>query len=265
MHRIRIDPGWICLVLGYAFIFLPVFVLVLFSFTARDVPLPPFEGPSLKWYQRILGNDRMVDALINSVVLAGASSLVATALGFLGAYGIARHRSRWEGLMRYVIMAPITVSYLIVGMGLLVTFHVTGIPKSLWAVGAGHVVINLPLCFAIVLAGLGGHQRNLERAAQDLGASDLQALFRITIPVMRPSLFAAFCLSFTLSWDEFLIAFLLTRFEVTLPVMLFELLRGGSSPELNAAGSMVFCISMGVVAVAVALSAGRRPAGGRSR
>ena len=264
MNRIRIDPAWICRVLGYAFIFLPVFVLVLFSFTSRDVPLPPFEGPSLEWYRRIAGNERMVDALLNSVVLAGASSLVATALGFLGAYGVARHPSRWEGLMRYVIMAPITVSYLIVGMGLLVTFHVTGIPKSLWAVGAGHVVINLPLCFSILLAGLGEHQRNLERAAHDLGASEVQALFRITIPIMRPSLFAAFCLSFTLSWDEFIIAFLLTRFEVTLPVMLFELLRGGSSPELNAAGSVVFCISMGLVLVAVALGAGRRSSRGGS-
>ena len=258
MDRFRLGLGWAYLALGYTFIFLPVVVLVLFSFTSRDIPLPPFEGPSLQWYQRILGNDRMVDALVNSVVLASVSSLVATTLGFLGAYGIARYTTRWEGLMRYVIMSPITVSYLIVGMGLLVSFHVMGIPKSLWAVGAGHVVINLPLCFSIILAGLGEHQRNIERAAHDLGASDLQALVRVTVPIMRPSLFAAFCLAFTLSWDEFIIAFLLTRFEVTLPVMLFEMLRGGSSPELNAAGSLVFCISMSLVLVAIALTLRRR-------
>lgn len=258
MKRIRDGLGWVYLALGYTFIFLPVLVLVLFSFTSRDIPMPPFEGPSLEWYRRILGNERMVHALVNSVVLAGGSSFVATVLGFLGAYGIARHPTRWEGLMRYVIMAPITVSYLIVGMGLLVTFHVMGVPKSLWAVGAGHVVINLPLCFSIILAGLGEHQRNLERAAHDLGASELQALLRITVPVTLPSILAAYCLSFTLSWDEFIIAFLLTRFEVTLPVLLFELLRAGSSPELNAAGSVVFCISMSVVLVAVALTLGRR-------
>ena len=258
MNRIRLGLGWAYLTLGYTFIFLPVLVLVLFSFTSRDIPMPPFEGPSLQWYVRIFSNERMVDALINSVVLAGGSSLAATVLGFLGAYGIARHPTRWEGLMRYIIMAPITVSYLIVGMGLLVTFHVMSIPKSLWAVGAGHVVINLPLCFSIILAGLGEHQRNLERAAHDLGASELQALVRVTVPITLPSILAAYCLSFTLSWDEFIIAFLLTRFEVTLPVLLFELLRGGSSPELNAAGSVVFCISMSVVLVAVALTLGRR-------
>ena len=257
--RLRQGLGWAYLLAGFTFIFLPVVVLVLFSFTARDIPLPPFEGPSLQWYERIFGNDRMVDALANSLLLAGLSSLIATALGFLGAYGIARNPTRFDGLIRYAIMAPITVSYLIVGMGLLVTFHVMGIPKSLWAVGAGHVVINLPLCFSIILAGLGEHQRNIERAAHDLGASDLRALWRVTIPVMRPSLFAAYCLAFTLSWDEFIIAFLLTRFEVTLPVMLFELLRGGSSPELNAAGSVVFCISMSIVMIAVLLTLRRKP------
>jgi len=259
MRWLRHGIGWTWLALGYTFVFLPVVVLVLFSFTSRDVPLPPFEGPSLEWYQRIFDNDRMVDALVNSVVLAAVSSFVATVLGFLGAYGIARHRSRWEGVMRYVIMAPITVSYLIVGIGLLVTFHVMGVPKSLWAVGVGHVVINLPLCFSIILAGLGEHQRNLERAAQDLGASELAALLRVTVPVSLPSILAAYCLSFTLSWDEFIIAFLLTRFDVTLPVMLFELLRGGSSPELNAAGSVVFGISMSVVLIAAAVAMiGRR-------
>ena len=261
MNRLRQGIGWIYLALGYTFVFLPVVVLVLFSFTSRDVPLPPFEGPSLEWYRRIFGNDRMVDALVNSVVLAAVSSFVATVLGFLGAYGIARHRSRWEGGIRYIIMAPITVSYLIVGIGLLVTFHVMGVPKSLWAVGVGHVVINLPLCFSIILAGLGEHQRNLERAARDLGASELVALIRVTVPVSLPSILAAYCLSFTLSWDEFIIAFLLTRFDVTLPVMLFELLRGGSSPELNAAGSVVFGISMSVVLVAAAVAMiGRRRA-----
>ena len=258
MDRLRLGIGWIYLALVYGFIYLPVVILVLFSFTSRDIPLPPFEGPSLQWYERIFSSERMVDAFVNSVVLAASSSLVATVLGFLGAYGIARYSTRWEGVVRYAIMAPITVSYLIVGMGLLVTFHVVGVPKSLWSVGAGHVVINLPICFAIILAGLGEHQRNFERAAHDLGASDLQAMLRVTVPMTRPSLLAAYCLSFTLSWDEFIIAFLLTRFEVTLPVMLFELLRGGSSPELNAAGSVVFCTSMGFVLLAIVLSLRRR-------
>ncbi|MEQ9260092.1 MAG: ABC transporter permease [Roseovarius sp.] len=258
MKKLKPDLGILYLVLAYVFIFLPVVVLVMFSFTSRDLPLPPFEGPSLKWYARILSDQRMLQAMVNSILLAGISSLVATFLGFLGAYGVARHKTRWDGLIRYAMMAPITVSYLIIGMGLLVSFHALGLPKSLWVVGIGHVVLNLPICFAIILAGMGDHQRNIEQAAHDLGASDLQALLFVTLPVMRPSLFAAFCLSFTFSWDEFIIAFLLTRFEVTLPVLLFEMLRAGSNPLLNAAGSLVFLISICLVLAAVVLTMRQR-------
>ncbi|MCH8142804.1 MAG: ABC transporter permease subunit [Proteobacteria bacterium] len=150
------------------------------------------------------------------------------------------------------------VSYLIIAMGLLVSFHILGVPKSLLMVGIGHVIINLPLCFAIILSQLGEHQRNIERAAHDLGASDFQALILVTIPMMWPSLFAAFCISATLSWDEFIIAFLLSRFDVTLPIMIYEIMRGGITPELNAAGSVVFMISMIFVALAVIFGLRRR-------
>ena len=242
MDRPRFDLGWVYLALGYTFIFLPVLVLVLFSFTSRDVPMPPFEGPSLEWYRRIFGNERMVDALVNSVTLAGGSSLVATVLGFLGAYGIARHSSRWEGLMRYLIMAPITVSYLIVGMGLLVTFHVMGVPKSLWAGGRrprGHQP-------AVVLLH---HPRRPRRAPTQPRAGPRTTSARAS---SRPSC-ASPCPSHSPRYSRptaslspwpgtsSIIAFLLTPFEVTLPVLLFEILRAGSSPELNAAGSVVFC------------------------
>ena len=128
----RTLPGWAYLVIGFGFIFLPVVILVLFSFTSKEIPLPPFEGPSLRWYVEVFQNERLVNALINSVIVGVASSLVATTLGFLAAYSIARNTSRLDGLMRYAMMAPITVSYLIIGMGLLISLHVIGVHKSLW-------------------------------------------------------------------------------------------------------------------------------------
>ncbi|MGH6960016.1 MAG: ABC transporter permease, partial [Dongiaceae bacterium] len=155
--------------------------------------------------------------------------------------------------------APIMVSYLIIGLGLLITFHSLGIGKSLLAVGIGHVVINLPLCFAIVYSQLGEHQANIERAAHDLGASDLQALLLVTVPMMWPTLLAAFFISFTLSWDEFVIAFLLSRFDVTLPVVMWNMLNSGLNPQLNAVGALVFATSIGLAAlVAVLLSRAQR-------
>jgi len=258
---IRSAPAMAYLIAALGFIYLPVVVLVVFSFQDGLLPVPPFKGPSLQWYEKMFANERLVESLINSVVVAVSSALVTTILGFLAAYGMARRTPRFAGGIRFILMAPLTVSYLIIAIGLLITFNIVGIQKSLFAVGLGHVVINLPLCFAIIYSQFGDHLRNIDWAAHDLGASDVQTLLHVIAPIMKPSLFASFCLSATLSWDEFIIAFLLSRFDVTMPVVIFEMLRAGLTPEVNAAGTMVFAISMvtvGIAAMVMAVNHGER-------
>jgi spermidine/putrescine transport system permease protein len=241
----------------YIFIFLPVVMLALYSLQGSQIPVPPFNGPSLKWYRQILADGGLLEAMGNSALVALLSSAAATLLGFLAAYGIARFNPFGSGLAKGVIIAPLSVSYLIIGMGLLIVFNAVGFPKSLLAVGLGHIVINLPLCFAIVYSQMGDHQANIERAARDLGAREWQVLALVTAPMLWPALFASFFLSMTFSWDEFMIAFLLTRFEVTLPVEIWNMLRGGLSPRTNAVGSLVFLISV-VLIIAIELVVLRR-------
>ena len=235
--------------LVYGFIFLPVAVLVLFSFQGGRFPIPPFNGPSLKWYEAVLADGRLVQALANSLAVAVLSSAVACLLGFLAAYGLARYRLPVSGLQRALLMAPLAVSYLIIGMGLLIMFNMMGVPRSLLTVGIGHAVINTPLCFAIIYSQMGAHQVNIERAARDLGASNWQVMRLITAPMLAPAMIASYFLSVTFSWDEFIIAFLLSRFDVTLPVEIWSLLRSGLNPKTNAVGSIVFLISILAVAV----------------
>ncbi|MEM6677875.1 MAG: ABC transporter permease, partial [Pseudomonadota bacterium] len=131
----------------YAFIYLPVAVLVLFSFHDGRLPIPPFRPATLRWYEAVLGDDDVVEALIHSLGVAVLSSGVACLLGFLAAWGLARARLPAAGMMRTVLMMPLTVSYLIIGLGLLISFNLTGIDRSLVATGIGHAVINTPLCF----------------------------------------------------------------------------------------------------------------------
>lgn len=231
----------------YGFIFLPVCVLVLFSFQESRVPIPPFDGPSLRWYNEFLSDGRVVDSLVNSLIVAITSSAVAVTLGFLAAYALARHRIRFSGFFQGLLTAPLTVSYLIIAMGLLITFKTLGIPKSLLTIGIGHVVINLPLCFAIIYSQMGAHQANMERAARDLGAQEWQVILLISVPMLWPAVFAAFFLSVTFSWDEFIIAFMVSRFDVTLPVEIWSMLRTGLNPKTNAVGSFVFLVSVAVV------------------
>lgn len=235
---------------AYCFIYLPVAVLVLFSFQATRFPLPPFSGPSLRWYGEVLGDAKFTAAMWNSVTLGLVSSAVAVLLGFLSAYGCARMNGRAGGWVRALLIAPLSVSYLIIGMGLVVLFNAAGVPKSLFAVGIGHVVINLPLCFAITYSQMGDNIIRLEQAARDLGAREWQVLSLVVAPVLWPALVASFVLSLTLSWDEFLIAFLLTRFDTTLPVEIWTLLRSGLNPKANAIGAIVFGVSILLVVLA---------------
>lgn len=244
--------------LCYLFIFLPVGVLVLFSFQGGRLPVPPFNGPSLRWYAAAFADGRLVHGFVNSLIVGGVSSALSVLLGFLAAYGLARHEFPGKSLIQGIIILPLAVSYLLVSMGLLVSASALGIGPSLGTVIIGHVVINMPLAFAICLAQLGEHQRRIEMAARDLGASTARVLWSITAPMILPALIAAFCLCFTLSWDEFLIAFLNTRFNVTLPVVIWSLLRGGLNPETNAAGSFIFLCSVVLVMIVELLLLRRR-------
>ena len=251
-------PAAAYVTLVYLFIFLPVGVLVLFSFQDALLPIPPFQGPSLRWYQTVLTDFRIMDALWNSLMVAVSSSALACGLGFFAAYGLARYTVRGARVVQWLLVAPLSVSYLIIGMGLLITFKTMAIPKSLMAVIIGHVVINLPLAFAIIYSQMGEHQANIERAARDLGATEWQVLVLITLPLLWPALMASFFLSFTLSWDEFIIALLVSRFEVTLPVEIWSLLRSGLNPKTNAVGSLVFLVSVILVLITEIVLFGRR-------
>ncbi|TNC65043.1 ABC transporter permease [Rubellimicrobium roseum] len=252
--------GWLYLLTAYGFILLPVAVLVLFSLQDGRLPVPPFQGVSFRWYADVLGDRDLMAALGNSALVAVGSSALACALGFLAAYGLARHVLPGAALVRALLVLPLAVSTLIVGLGLLIGLNRLGIGLSLWTAGIGHVVINLPLCFAILYSAMGDQQRNAERAARDLGANQAQVLWLVTVPMLRPALLAAFFLSVTLSWDEFIIGFLLTRFDVTLPVEIWNLLRSGLSPRLNAIGSLVFLASVAVVVALEILVLARRRA-----
>ncbi|BAI76218.1 spermidine/putrescine transport system permease protein (plasmid) [Azospirillum sp. B510] len=241
--------SWLYAALLFGFIFLPVVVLVLFSFQDGRLPVPPFNGVSLRWYEAVFADGKLMAALLHSFVVAMVSSFVACLFGFLAAYALARYRLPGSALQRGLLIAPMTVSYLIIALGLLTVLNALGVGLSLWTVGIGHVVINLPLCFALIYSSMGAHHVNIERAARDLGAGEVKVMLLVTAPMLLPSLLAAFFLSVTFSWDEFIIAFLLSRFDVTLPVEIWSLLRSGLNPKTNAVGSLVFLVSVSVLMV----------------
>ncbi|MDF1595229.1 MAG: ABC transporter permease [Acidimicrobiia bacterium] len=237
----------------FGFILLPVLALVLFSFQDGALAVPPLRGLSLRWYEALFADGRMMAALRNSALVAITSALICTVLGFLAAYGLARFRPKGVQALRAFLIAPLGVSYLVIGLGLSLAFSELAIGRSLITVTIGHVVINLPLAFAIILSQMNEQQARFEQAARDLGARESRVLALVAVPLLAPGLLAAFLLSFTLSWDEFVIALLLTRFDVTLPVEIWSALRTGLNPKTNAAGTIVFALSIGMLIITYAL------------
>ncbi len=261
LQRLGIVARTVYLVVVYAFIFLPVASLVLFSFQSTSLPVPPFTGPSLRWYTALLDDGRMTSALGNSLRVGLISAAISTLLGFLAAYGLGRYRPAGAKGLRGLLIAPLGVSYLVIGLGLSLVANQFVIARSLTLVTIGHVVINLPLAFAVILSQMRDEHARFEKAARDLGAGELAVLTRVVVPVLAPGIAAAFLLAFTLSWDEFIIALLLARFDVTLPVEIWSALRTGLNPTTNAAGSLVFAFS--VVLLVLAYLVARRRAGAR--
>ena len=244
--RHLITLGWTTILLGgfLAFVYLPLSVLVLYSFQDGSVPLPPFRGFSTRWYSEIFGNTTLVAAIWRSTGLAVGSAFAATLLAFGASYAAIKSHGAFKVILNWMMIAPLTVSYLVLGLGLLLTLQWFGVSRSIWSLFMGHVVISIPIGFLIIASQLAQNLEILERAAADLGASPIKTLVLVVAPISTPSLVASFFISLTTSWDEFVMAFLLTRFDTTLPVEIWAMLRRGLQPTTNAIGTLVFAVSI---------------------
>lgn len=243
-----LSPGFIYFALAALFLYLPIGLLILFSFNDSTALTFPLKGFTLKWYSELLEAKELLTALRHSLVLGFASSAVATLFGTLAAIGLARFNFPGRGAFLAVASLPLVIPYVVLGVALLILFSQWGVPLSLWTVGAGHVVINIPYVMLIVAARLAGFDDNLEEAAMDLGATYWVTLMRVTLPISAPALVSAFLSSFTTSFDEFALAFFLTGTQNTLPVYLYSQLRFPSRlPLVVTLAAIIMVVSVVIV------------------
>jgi spermidine/putrescine transport system permease protein len=257
-------------VLGFAFLYLPIFFLVLFSFNDYIIPSLPFRGFTLKWYQELAYDFVLHEALANSLFIAACTTVISTALGTLAAFPLVRCTFRFKRSTRLLVLLPMIIPHFLMGVALLLLFSFVKLPLSRFTIILGHVVFTLPFAILVVSTRLYGFDRTLERAAGDLGASPAQTFRHVTLPLIMPGVVGAALLVFTLSMDEFLITFFVSGQKGTLTMHIWSLLKDGIAPRVNALASVLLggsfaLLLLGAWAGKRGAQAGQAAQGGRGR
>jgi len=239
------------LILGMAFLYLPIAVLVIYSFNASRL-VAVWGGWSTHWYAELFNDEPLVDAAIVSLRLALASATAATMLGTLAALALARF-GRFRGRLPFAAMiyAPLVMPEVITGLSLLLLFVTIAVDRGFWTVAVAHTTMAMCFVTVIVQSRLSDFDTSVEEAAADLGASPLRTFLSVTLPLIAPAIAAAWMLAFALSLDDLVIASFTTGpGTTTLPIRIYSEVRLGVKPEMNA----VCSIMVAVVGVAVIIA-----------
>lgn len=261
---IRIGP----IVLGFnallvfAFLYLPIFILMLFSFNdTRSVA--QFTGFSTEWYAKLFTNDELKAAAGHSLEIALVSTILSTIIGTMTALAMDRFRFRLSGIFEANLYLPIVIPEIVMGISLLLFFNQALFPVIEAVIGArpiagvptviiAHIAFNIPFVYVIVRARLADFDHRLEEAAQDLGADEWTTFKRVTLPLLMPGILGGALMAFTLSLDDYLIT-AFTRGNInTMPTYIYSLVRKGVTPEVNALSTVLLALSMSLVLLSLA-------------
>ncbi|TAN31788.1 ABC transporter permease subunit [bacterium] len=223
----------------YAFLFMPIAMLVVFSFDASRAGVFPPTGFTLDWYRGLLNDSSMLHSIGTSLEVAAAASLGAVVIAAPAAYVVTRSRFIGGAMLRQLMIAALVVPPLLVGFGLLELFTAIHLQLSLATIIAGHITYVVPYAFLVIAAQQYGFDRRLEEAASDLGATWTGRFVRVVLPLMVPGIVAALLFAITLSLDEFVITFLVAGSTETLPLYVWSQLRTEVSPTVNAIGTVI--------------------------
>ncbi len=243
----------------YLFLFAPIVLLVLFSFNANTYGSFPITGWTTKWYAQVFGDYQIQDALRTTLKVGLEVTLVSVLLGTAAAFPLVRAGLPFPAGFRVAMTLPIMIPGILIGISLLVLFtQVVKVPLSPSTAVIGQSLYTTPFVLLLVAARLQGFDRNLERAAGDLGANTFNRLRLIVLPLIFPAILAGALFAFTLSFDEFVITYFIIGGYNTLPIYIYTQIRYGITPEVNALAALVLITSIALISLVFILPAGLR-------
>ena len=241
--------------LVYIFMFAPIAVVVLLSFNSAQFGSFPIEGFSLRWFEELFNNAAIVRAFQTSLWLAVVTAIVSTTFGILASIALVRYDFPGKSWINTLLVAPVLIPETVLGVGLLLFMLWLNQPRSLPVLMLGHILISLPYVVLVVQARLVGIKRVYEEAALSLGANRIQTFFAITVPLLMPAIFAGLLFAFTISFDNITATiFWRPPGTETVPTQIYGMLRNSISPEINALGTVMIVITVGIPLLAGALA-----------
>ncbi len=237
--------------LAYIFLFMPIVIVILFSFNAEK-SLQNFSGFSLRWYEEFFNDSTLRESLFASIQIAVATMVIGTVLGTMLAIGLVRSRARWSGSANILMLLPLVVPEIVAGISALLIFSQIGLSLSIWTVILAHVTFSISYVAIVVRARLATMGTETEEAAMDLGATRWQSVRLVLLPGLWPAILAAGLLVFALSFDDFVLSFFTTGEDVQpLPVRIWSAIRFGISPTINAIGTLMMAVSLAAIGLAL--------------
>jgi spermidine/putrescine transport system permease protein len=234
----------------YAFLHLPLLVLVAFSFNNSKFSAS-WVGFTLDWYYRLLERPDIMRGLKASLIVGGVSTVISAVLGTLVALALARHRFRGRTALEGFLYVPIVTPEIVVGISLLILFALVKIPLGLTTIIIAHVAFCLSFVVIVVLARLEGMDQNLEEAAMILGADEVTTFWKVTVPQLWPGILAGALLAFTMSFDDFVItSFVSGSGSSTLPIVVYGMVRRNIEPSINAISTIILLVTTALIYLA---------------
>ena len=226
------------------FLYLPIFVLIVFSFNDTKLNIL-FEGFTLKWYSALFENRTLLEAFKNTLVVAVISTLISTVIGTISAFGLSRYDFFGKKLINSLLYIPIVMPDIVIGISLLAIYTLMRFNLLMFTLILAHISFSIPYVLVSVRSTLEGMNPYLEEASSDLGASGLQTFFRVTLPSVAPGIFSGALLVFTLSMDDVVISYFTAGPDaVTLPQYIYSMIKSGISPDVNALFSLMLLVTM---------------------
>ncbi|MBO9436443.1 ABC transporter permease [Ruegeria sp. R13_0] len=239
----------------YVFMFLPVAVVVLLSFNASQFGSFPMTGFSFRWFVELWNNEAILRAFRTSILLGLMTALISTTLGVLASLALVRYKVPGANAISTLLIAPILVPEVVLAVALLLFLNFLGINKSFGLLLFGHVIFTLPFVILVVQARLISIKRDVEEAAMSLGATPVQTFFQITLPLMLPAVLAGALFAFTISFDDITGTLFWKPGGVeTVPTQIFAMLRNSISPEINALGTVMIVMTVGLPLLGAAIA-----------